>query len=232
MTPDTACGYDTTSPAISCSCPSTVTTGGVFTISATITDNVAVSEVDMIYWFGTDNAISTPMLLISENTYELSLNIPSNSLEPLHYQIYAADHLDNGLTTPTADVTVNDDDSPSANAGLDRTVDVNKTFTLSGSVSTDNIEIVNYTWTLDYNGSIVTIYGVSPEFFFGIVGNHTIMLNITDAAGNWDTDSVVIRVIPETEPAPTPGFGLPVVLLATIIALIATTTSRRRQIER
>ena len=231
LTPDTACGYDTISPAISCSHPSTVTTGSVFMISATITDNVAVSEVDMIYWFGTDNATTVPMPLISGNTYEFSLNIPSNSLEPLHYQICAVDHLGNGFTTPTADVTINDDDSPSANAGVDRTVDVNKTAPLSGSVSTDNIGIVNYTWTFDYNGSLVTLYEASPEFFFDIVGNYTITLNVTDAAGNWDTDSVVIRVIPETEQAPTPGFGLCVMLLATIIALIVTSTSRRRKNE-
>ena len=228
---DTTCGRDTTSPTISSSYPSAVTTGDVFTISATITDNVAVSEVHVSYWFGTDNATTSPMILVSGDSYEFSINVPSNSLEYLHYQINAVDHLNNAHSSPTADVAVNDNDSPSANAGVDRTVNINQTIALSGSASTDNIGVVNYTWTFDHNGSAITLYGPSPEFFFDISGNYTITLNITDAAGNWDTDTVVIHVIQDIEPAQTPGFELFTVLLATIIALIVTTISRRRSNE-
>ena len=63
-----------------------------------------------------------------------------------------------------------------------------------GSGSTDNIGISNYTWSFTYNSSLTHIYGVSPTFKFWVVGNYTVTLNVTDAAGNWDTDTMLVRV--------------------------------------
>lgn len=33
-----------------------------------------------------------------------------------------------------------------------------------------------------------------PSFQFDITGNHNVTLNVTDAAGNWDTDAMVVIV--------------------------------------
>ncbi len=95
---------------------------------------------------------------------------------------------------------------PAASAGIDQEVVVGATVTLDGSDSTDNVAITNYTWTFTYNGSIITLYDVSPQFTYWVPGDYDVTLNVTDAAGNWAADSVIIHVMmgPDTTPPATP----------------------------
>ena len=96
-------------------------------------------------------------------------------------------------------VTVNDREKPIANAGSNSSVDQFSLVTFDGSGSFDNVEITNYTWLIDDSG-IQILYGVSPNYTFNNAGTFIILLNITDASGNWNTDTMVIMVNDTTKP--------------------------------
>jgi len=86
--------------------------------------------------------------------------------------------------------------APLADAGLPNTQRQGSWITLDGNYSWDNIGIDNYTWTFDWPGGPVTLWGVSPTFYFDEVGSFNVTLNVTDAWGNWDVDYVLVSVTP------------------------------------
>jgi PKD repeat protein len=63
-----------------------------------------------------------------------------------------------------------------------------------GSGSSDNVGIVNYTWSFTYGGETVLLYGVEPEFEFDIIGNYTVTLTVADEYGNTATDTMNVVV--------------------------------------
>ena len=100
--------------------------------------------------------------------------------------------------------TVLDFTDPLANAGPDRTVNEDVSTTLDGSASTDNIGITSYTWTFT-DVTVKTLTGDRPAYTFNNPGVYTITLNVTDAAGNWATDTAVITVLDVTNPVANAG---------------------------
>lgn len=85
---------------------------------------------------------------------------------------------------------------PVADAGLDQTVYVGDFITLDGTGSTDDVGIVNYTWTFSYGGLNRTLTGaVNSTFRSSLTGLFNITLNVTDEEGNYDTDVVTITII-------------------------------------
>ena len=112
---------------------------------------------------------------------------------------------DEGLwDTDIMNVTVNDTKPPVADAGENVTVDEGSAVTLNGTGSTDNVGIENYTWTF-YDSVEVFLYGPEPVYTFENPGVFSIMLNVTDGADNWDTDTVNITVRDTTEPVAMAG---------------------------
>jgi len=86
---------------------------------------------------------------------------------------------------------------PVANAGPNQTVDEDTLVSFDGSGSTDDIKIASYTWTF-IDVTPQTLTGVNPNHTFNTPGEYTITLNVTDASGNWDTDTVQITVLDVT----------------------------------
>jgi len=97
-------------------------------------------------------------------------------------------------STDKVTITVNDATIPSANAGLDQTVDEDSLVTFDGSGSSDNVDIVNYTWTFTYDGDTVDLYGETPTFKFDRAGVYAVTLTVKDNAGLTETDVVEITV--------------------------------------
>lgn len=91
-------------------------------------------------------------------------------------------------------VTVNDSVPPIADAGQNVSVSEPGVVTFNGSASFDDDGITNYTWSFLYNGSIVTLYGISPSFDFQLPGQYQVTLVVSDAQGNEDTATVQITV--------------------------------------
>jgi PKD repeat protein len=94
-----------------------------------------------------------------------------------------------------------DSSPPVADAGPDATVHSTGAARLDGSASTDDVGVVAWTWTLEDAGVNVTLQGPVAYYPFTEAGVHTVTLNVTDAAGNWDLDTVLITVLTPPGPA-------------------------------
>jgi PKD repeat protein len=101
--------------------------------------------------------------------------------------------------TDTMTVTVRDVTPPIALAGSNQTVNEGTLVHFNGSSSSDNLGIVSYVWTFT-DGTTKTLNGISPTYTFHVSGNYLVTLNVTDAAGNWNTDTVTITVLDATPP--------------------------------
>jgi ABC-type transport system substrate-binding protein/PKD repeat protein len=130
----------------------------------------------------------------------------------------------------SATMTVSASDPPVADAGPDQTVTVGDDVTFDGGDSTDDVGVENYTWTLTYEDETVTLYGVSPEFTFDVVGEYEVTLTVLDIEDQNDTDTVTITVEEEDdggeeeddEKTFLEAYGLPlgIVIALLIIALV------------
>jgi len=104
----------------------------------------------------------------------------------------------------TVETAVLDITKPLANAGPDQTVNEDTQVTLDGTGSSDNVGITTYTWTFTDN-TTKTVTGPKPTYTFNTPGVYTITLNVTDAAGNWATDTVTVIVLDITKPTANAG---------------------------
>lgn len=101
----------------------------------------------------------------------------------------------------TVVITVEDTEAPSAAAGEDTTIDVGTEFTFDASDSSDNVEIVNYAWTI--NG--ISLNGMQTSYTFVEPAEYDVVLTVTDKAGNTAEDSFVLNIIDETNPTADAG---------------------------
>ncbi len=84
-------------------------TGDEFTFATVVTDNIGISHVNVEYWFGINGShINDSMNYSSGELWTNSITIPFNSIETLHYFIYAEDISNNTITTAVKDVVVRD----------------------------------------------------------------------------------------------------------------------------
>jgi PKD repeat protein len=97
-------------------------------------------------------------------------------------------------------VNVLDTTLPVAEAGPDRDVNESTIVVLDGSASTDNVGIVNHTWTFAHGGRNVALYGPNRSFKFTVPGIYPVLLTVSDAAGNSDTDGLTVIVRDITRP--------------------------------
>ena len=113
-------------------------------------------------------------------------------------------------------VTGGDVEPPKADAGPDQTVDEDTLVTFNGSGSTDNFGITSHTWTFtDVTVQILT--GVNPTYTFAEPAAYTVTLNVTDAAGYWAIDTVVITVLDVTPPVADAGSEQKVMVGETVV---------------
>jgi len=101
-------------------------------------------------------------------------------------------------------VTVRDITDPVAEAFENVHLDEGTQLTFDGSGSTDNVGITNWTWTFFDDGELV-LYGVRPDYVFNSPGSYVVTLNVTDDAGNWDTDVIIVEVNDITSPVAKAG---------------------------
>jgi len=184
-------------------------------MNATASDTrCGVANVKLYYRHGTDNV----SWMTGWEDYQTDTITPWNWMFDFpqgdgYYEFYSvANDLANNSETapPIADtLCAHDATAPEANAGPDKTVNENTIVTFDGSGSSDAYGIINYTWTFDFGGHppIVTLYGISPSYNFTTSMNYTITLEVTDYAGNWDIDTLLVKV--EVPLLDTDGDGIP-----------------------
>ncbi len=95
--------------------------------------------------------------------------------------------------TDTMDVTVLDITQPIADTGPDQTIDEGTLLTFNGSSSSDNVKIINYTWEF-IDGDLITLNGTPQTYRFNNPGEYLVTITVKDAAGNQDTDSMIVKV--------------------------------------
>jgi parallel beta-helix repeat protein len=188
---DRACAYDAVRPTISDQSALQGTTGDLFTVRATVGDNLALLNAYVVYWFGTGAPTNVSM---AGTPMSYSIPVPSGDLATLYYRIAAVDRAGNWNATLERTVPISDNDPPVANAGPDGTVEVGAAAHFTASGSSDNIAITDYTWSLLHNGTTVHLNGPTTSFTFWVPGTYTVVLNVSDASGNWDVDSVTVTV--------------------------------------
>ncbi|MCJ7489564.1 MAG: PKD domain-containing protein [Thermoplasmata archaeon] len=96
-------------------------------------------------------------------------------------------------------ITVEEDTELPIPATTPRKAEVGTLVKFNASLSSDNVRIVNYTWTFIYDDEEVELYGVAPSFWFNRTGQYDVTLNVTDASGLWDSTVFIVDI----EKAPT-----------------------------
>lgn len=116
----------------------------------------------------------------------------------------------NVLSAPSALVlssVAQDTENPVADAGRNFTVYAGVPAVLNGTASSDNIGISDYTWAFDDQGPR-DLKGALVTYVFSLPGNYSVVLNVTDFDGNWDTDEVVVTVqLDATPPVANGGYN-------------------------
>ena len=179
------------------------TTGEVIEIALTAQDPTEPISAD-IYLDGTAQTMGK----VGPDEFRYQIQIPLTSVDPISYYIIASDGLGNTTRTPEAGsytITVVDNDPPTANAGPDQRVELGQDVAFDGRGSTDNIGIVSYKWDIDASDGVdfesPDLTGPNPTLSGGYsaFGTYTVTLQVEDAAGNTDTDTLIVTV-PDTIP--------------------------------
>ena len=92
-------------------------------------------------------------------------------------------------------VTVVDMTPPTADAGSDQTIDQGEKANLDGTLSTDDVRIVDYQWTFEYEGELRTLTGALRSFTFEIPGVYEVTLTVADHVGLKDSDTMLVTVL-------------------------------------
>jgi len=172
------------------------------------TDNVGI-----VNWTWTIHTDDTPALLYGE-VARIMLSIP-----PGEYltELTVRDASGNSDTSSII-IRIRDTVGPTAFAGEDLEVRVGLDASFDGSLSTDNMGVVNWTWSFVHQGFPVELYGVEPTFRFTKVDTYTVTLTVRDVEGLEASDTVTVTVSPFTGPDNGGDDGLPWYVL-TLIAI-------------
>lgn len=132
--------------------------------------------------------------------------------------------------TDTVVVTVLDDVDPVADAGLDQNILAGATVTFDGSGSSDNVGILNYTWSFT-DGTGKTLYEVGQTYTFETSGTYPVTLKVSDAVGNYATDTVIITVLEANEPPVADAGANQTVTVGDVVTFIGLSSSDDTHIE-
>jgi PKD repeat protein len=108
-------------------------------------------------------------------------------------------------------ITVEDITNPVANAGPDNSTNEDSSIYFDGSASTDNVGVISYAWDIDASNGInwgsPDYTGSTPShtYFMPNAVGYTVTLNVTDAAGNSDLDTLTVIVYDITSPTANAG---------------------------
>ena len=117
-------------------------------------------------------------------------------------------------------VHVIDTTPPTADAGDDRRVDQGEQVIFDGYHSEDNVGVVEWQWSFDCEGELVTLVGEIQGFVFEHPGNYTVTLLVKDAAGFAASDTVKVDVRSTDGPITESEESTPVLLILTVTLVV------------
>ncbi len=175
------------------------TIGENYTFNVSALDNIAVDNVTVHYWLDSSSPENVTMEQVNDH-YEYNITIPVDTTE-LNYNISAVDSSDNRNETGLKTVIIQDSIKPVADAGPDKTVNEDTEAVFNGSNSSDNVEITDFTWMIEEE----QVQGKEVQHNFSQPGIYEVTLNVTDEAGNYDTDKCNVTVLDVTSPTAEAG---------------------------
>jgi parallel beta-helix repeat protein len=113
-------------------------------------------------------------------------------------------------------IKVGEDVPPIAVTGNDVTIEPGETVILDGSASTDDVGIVTWEWTFEYDGEPQNLPGSVVEFMFGKSGLYTVTLTVWDLSGNNGSATMRVVVVDTESPVAVAGEDLHVDLGETV----------------
>ncbi|MFW6176443.1 MAG: PKD domain-containing protein [Thermoplasmatota archaeon] len=175
-------------------------TGMDYYLNITVEDQSNIEYVRTNYGFGNGIKVGCELDNIGEGEYQKIISIPSDC-EGFYYNITVEDTSGNQNITDTKDVPVEDVIKPVVNAGNDKNGSINEALTFNIESCSDNLGIVNYTWTIDD----AKYYTESPSHSFSMIGDYTASITVKDADGNEATDGLNITITDSTKPTAEAG---------------------------
>jgi len=152
-------------------------------IETYLNDNLSVFDID-------GNGDVKPLsdgLLFLRYLFDFRGNTLINNAVGVGATRKTATAIDNYIVTGGAPNNI----SPTADAGEDKTVQVNKTITLTGSGSDSDGTIVSYEWK---NGTTVLATTATFDYTPSVVGTNTLTLTVTDNDGATSSDTIQVVV--------------------------------------
>ena len=198
---------------------SNATTGDPFQFMVNVSDNIGISPVHLVHWFGASsptNATMTGVDLtgLGNGTWGYDIVVPTDSTASLHYYFAFKDPSDNWNRTLEVSIDVTDNDAPSDITDLSDpfgTPGVPFTFSVE---ATDNIGLVGVYVLHWFDGEIIPhnnsmTLTATPDVYkytgLTVPIDSTSSLNyrfvVVDEAGNWAiTDTVTVPVVDNDGP--------------------------------
>ncbi len=196
---------DNDAPTITDNTADSATTGESLEFSADVSDNIQVDTVKAHYKYAGESSY-TEISLSGSEKYTDSITV-DDTVNNIQYYITATDTSDNTAREPQGDeeyneVTVNDNDDPTASLTFTTPVDEDTSVTLDASASEDNTGIVEYRWdfTDDGNTDETTTESASTTHNFEDPGTYTVSVTVEDKGGNTDEATKDIKVDDTTSP--------------------------------
>ena len=186
-------------------------TSSPISINATANDIESnVESIELWYKFSNDNTSWNSWTLFGidfESPWNWHFDFPNMDG---YYEFYtiALDSSSNYEIKMKADAICGYDTTPPiADAGSKKDAFFRTEFEFDGGNSTDNILIINYTWTF-WDAITHTLYGPTPSYTFSFHHRDLLVdLQVTDIAGNRDNDSILINVYDFPKPGRIFGMG-------------------------
>jgi PKD repeat protein len=204
---------DTEAPVADPGPDRTVDMGLAFWLDASnSTDNVGVVRYDWYY------AVAGEQLHSTDARMELVIDRPGL----YEFRLSVADAAGNADIAQFL-LTVRDTEPPTIPSFDDVTLDRGDRLILNGSGATDNMGIVNWTWTIQNGGDPLSIHQRNADHTFHTTGTYRVTLTVRDADGNESTTTFEVTVRGSTLP-------IYLVLLTAFILLVLAFFLRQNRI--
>ncbi len=179
-------------------------TGEMINVTVRMMDNINVSEVFVVFNFerGRDE-MTEPMERVAGNIWRFTGQVPHDAIV-INYFFLANDENGNHLNTRDEfgvnNKSVDDTILPQAVAGGVQDVEQYEIVEFNGGGSHDNTGIENFTWSFNYDGKEIQLYGDIVGFRFDLPGQFEITLTVWDRDGNSGISHTFVNVKDITPP--------------------------------
>ncbi|MDG6224731.1 MAG: SBBP repeat-containing protein [Candidatus Thermoplasmatota archaeon] len=186
------------------------TTGDECLLSVRAVDNMGISKLSVFYWYSFSEVFRKDITSsLVDDRYSMNIRIPSDSDRPLNYYFEAVDLSGNVNRTPDRVVPVLDDDPPTIfDLKFNETAGTGESYMITASFR-DNIRIDSYSLSASMGGSPLSnrsISGMPGEVLFLVdipvyeVGNLTLLIDVSDRAGNVNSTGIISIPVLDTIP--------------------------------